>query len=318
MRIRRSVRAALAGGFAVAAVWMVAGPGSAMAAEPLPVSEVAPGIFVYQAPYQLLAPSNQGAIANVGFIVGDTAVAVIDTGNSRQSGERLLAAVRAKTQLPIRYVVNTHMHPDHALGDIAFKAEGTQFVAHARFREALQARAPSYIDAAKRQMGAAFDETVGDIVLPDIEVKDRTKLDLGGRSIELEAEPKAHTDNDLTIFDETTGTWFTGDLLFMGHVPAIDGSIDGWLKVMKRMASRGVARVVPGHGPASASWPDALAPQQRYLDKLRADVKALIDQGADLREASEKAGISERDGWALFDEFNARNAIEAYKELEWQ
>jgi quinoprotein relay system zinc metallohydrolase 2 len=210
------------------------------------------------------------------------------------------------------------MHPDHTLGDIAFKAEGTQFVAHARFREALQARAPSYIDAAKRQMGAAFDETIGDIVLPDIEVKDRTKLDLGGRSIELEAEPKAHTDNDLTIFDETTGTWFTGDLLFMGHVPAIDGSIDGWLKVMKRMASRGVARVVPGHGPASASWPDALAPQQRYLDKLRADVKALIDQGADLREASEKAGISERDGWALFDEFNARNAIEAYKELEWQ
>jgi quinoprotein relay system zinc metallohydrolase 2 len=314
MHIRRSTR------FAVAAVIVasVGGAVSARAAEPLPVSEVAPGVFVYQAPYQLLAPGNGGAIANVGFIVGESSVAVIDTGNSRQAGERLLAAVRAKTQLPIRYVVNTHMHPDHTLGDVAFRADGTQFVAHARFREALQARAPSYIDAAKRQMGDAFDESIGDIVFPDIEVKDRTTLDLGGRSIELEAEPKAHTDNDLTIFDETTGTWFTGDLLFIGHVPALDGSIEGWLTVMKRMASRGVARVVPGHGPASASWPDALAPQQRYLDRLRGDVKALIDQGADLREASEKAGISERDGWALFDEFNARNAIEAYKELEWQ
>src|SRR4051812_49433221 len=104
MRIRRSVRDALARGLAFAAASMGGGLGSAMAAEPLPVSEVAPGIFVYQAPFQLLAPSNQGAIANVGFIVGGTAVAVIDTGNSRQSGERLLAAVRAKTQLPIRYV----------------------------------------------------------------------------------------------------------------------------------------------------------------------------------------------------------------------
>ncbi|MFC7053142.1 quinoprotein relay system zinc metallohydrolase 2 [Hansschlegelia quercus] len=314
MRIVRSVRTGLVAVIAA----LIGGVSSAGAAEPLPVSEVAPGVFVYQAPYQLLAPGNQGAISNVGFIVGETAVAVIDAGNSRQSGERLLAAVRAKTRLPIRYVVNTHMHPDHTLGDIAFKAQGTQFVAHARFREALQARAPSYIEAAKRQMGDAFDESIGDIVLPDIDVKDRTTLDLGGRSIELEAEPKAHTDNDLTIFDKNTGTWFTGDLLFMGHVPAIDGSIEGWLAVMKRMASRGVARVVPGHGPASASWPDALAPQQRYLDRLRTDVKALIDQGADMREASEKAGISERDGWALFDDFNGRNAIEAYKELEWQ
>lgn len=292
--------------------------GQANAAEPLPVSEIAPGVFVYQAPYKLLAPDNQGAIANVAFIVGDEAVAVIDTGNSRQAGERLLASVRAQTQLPIRYVINTHMHPDHVLGDVAFKGPGTKFVANARFRAALALRAGSYLEAGKRQMGPDFDETAGDIVMPDVEVAESQTLDLGGRKIELEAEPRAHTDNDLTIFDEKTRTWFLGDLLFMGHVPTFEGSIEGWLKVMKRVATRGVARVVPGHGPVSAPWPEALIPQQRYLDTLRADVTALIAKGADLREASEKAGISERDAWVLFDEFNARNAIEAYKELEWQ
>ncbi|MGA0531166.1 quinoprotein relay system zinc metallohydrolase 2 [Hansschlegelia sp. KR7-227] len=286
--------------------------------EPLPTTEVAPGVFVYQAPYALLSAANQGAIANVGFIVGRDSVAVIDTGNTRQAGERLLAAVRARTKLPIAYVINTHMHPDHALGDVAFKADGTKFVAHAKFARALLARAQSYLDAAKRQTDGAADLRLEDIVTPDIEVADRLELDLGDRKLQLQAEPTAHTDNDLTILDARTDTWFLGDLLFVGHLPSVDGSLEGWVKVMRRTAERKVARVVPGHGPASVDWPGALAPQQRYFDRLRSDVEAMIEKAATLREASESAGLSERDGWALFDEFNARNAIEAYREAEWR
>ncbi|WP_020178601.1 quinoprotein relay system zinc metallohydrolase 2 [Methylopila sp. M107] len=292
--------------------------GAAHAAEPLPTTEIAPGVFVYQAPYQLLAPSNDGAIANVGFIVGKEGVAVVDTGNTRQSGERLLAAVRARTDLPIRYVVNTHMHPDHAMGDVAFKETGAKFVAHAKFARALQARAQAYVDGAKRALGDAYQGKVEDIVLPDVTVADKATLDLGGRTLELEAMKTAHTDNDLTVRDVETDTWFLGDLLFMGHLPSIDGSFEGWVKLMTGLRDRTAARVVPGHGPASAKWPDALAPQQRYFDRLRADVDALVEKGAPLREASEKAGLSEREAWALFDEFNARNAIEAYREAEWR
>lgn len=290
----------------------------AAAAEPLPTTEVAPGVFVYQAPFQLLAPGNAGAIANVGFIVGKEAVAVIDTGNTREAGERLLASVKARTDLPVRYVVNTHMHPDHALGDSAFRATGAKFVAHAKFARALTARAQSYVDAAKRQAGEALAPKLDDIVTPDITVSDRMTLDLGGRALELEAEPTAHTDNDLTIRDLETDTWFLGDLLFMTHLPSVDGSFEGWVKLMSRLRERKAARVVPGHGPVSAEWPAALAPQQRYFDRLRTDVQALMDQGASLRVASEKAGLSEREAWALFDEFNARNAIEVYRELEWK
>ncbi|GLK80702.1 quinoprotein relay system zinc metallohydrolase 2 [Methylopila turkensis] len=290
--------------------------GLARAAEPLPTTEIAPGVFVYQAPYELLAPGNGGAIANVGFVVGRDAVAVIDTGNTLQAGERLLAAVRARTTLPIRYVINTHMHPDHALGNAAFRGEGARFVAHAKYPRALQARAQSYIEAGRRAIGDGF--APDSVVMPDTTVADRLTLDLGGRSLELQAEPTAHTDNDLTVFDPSTGAWFLGDLLFMGHLPSVDGSLEGWLRVMSRVKTRPVARVVPGHGPASAPWPQALEPQQRYFDRLRADVKALLDAGASLREASEKAGLSERDAWALFDEFNARNAIAAYRELEWR
>lgn len=301
---------------AIGALLAFAGPGRA--AEPLPTTEIAPGVFVYQAPFQLLAPSNEGAIANVSFVVGRDGVAVIDTGNTPEAGERLLAAVKARTDLPVRYVINTHMHPDHALGDSAFRATGAKFVAHKKFARALLARAESYVDAAKRQAGEELAPKLEDIVKPDIEVADTMTLDLGGRALELEAEPTAHTDNDLTIRDVQTDTWFLGDLLFMTHLPSVDGSFEGWVKLMTKLRERKAARVVPGHGPASAAWPAALEPQQRYFDRLRTDVEALLDHGASLAVASEKAGLSEREAWALFDEFNARNAIAVYRELEWR
>ncbi len=283
----------------------------------LPVREVAPGLFVHAGATELMSAENMGAIANVGFVVGDGAVAVVDTGGSVAQGRALLRAVRATTDKPIRYVINTHMHPDHVFGNAAFEGSGATFVGAERLPAALSARGQTYLQGNRALIGAELADEVR-IIAPSLVVDEAMTLDLGGRMLELLTWPVAHTDNDLTVFDGATKTLFAGDLVFLDHIPALDGSIKGWLAAMGDLAAIPAERVVPGHGPASAPWPDALEPQRRYLETVDSEVRALIERGATIAEAPEQVAPEERARWQLFDEFHARNVTAAFAELEWE
>ena len=286
-------------------------------AEPLPVEEVAPGVFVHQGAVAPMSEANRGAIANIGFIVGDDAVAVVDTGGSVEEGRALLEAVRAETDRPVRYVVNTHKHPDHIFGNRAFQADGVVFVGSARLPAALAQSGDHYLAANHALLG---DDMIGEveIVPPALLVEEELALDLGGRKLMLRAWPAAHTDNDLTVLDVATKTLFAGDLVFLDHIPALDGSILGWLAAIDALAEIDAERVVPGHGPASAPWPEALEPQRRYLTAVADGVRALISAGESIAAAPARVAPDERGRWQLFEEFHARNVTTAFAELEWE
>lgn len=282
----------------------------------LSVVEIAPGIFVHNGVQQDASPANDDAIANIGFIVGKEAVAVIDPGGSYREGAELRAAIRDRTALPIRYVIMTHVHPDHIFGAAAFRNDHPDFIGHARLPGALAERGAYYLRRLHEAIGSEADGS--EVVPPNLLVSDRLKLDLGSRRLVVWAHGPAHTDSDLTIFDEKTSTFWLADLLFVDRIPVIDGSLVGWLSELQKMTAIAAARAVPGHGPVSVPWPQAAERERRYLEAVARDTRAAIKAGIDIADAYRHVAQSERGHWLLFDDYHPRNVTAAYKELEWE
>jgi quinoprotein relay system zinc metallohydrolase 2 len=290
--------------------------GPCRAGERFNLEEIAPGVLAHKGQIAMMSRENAGDIANLGAVVGDDAVAVVDAGGSLIEGKAFLAALRERTPKPIRYVIATHAHPDHVFGVSAFVAEGAVFVGHKNLPRALAARGEHYLSSFQEAMGDALTGTT--LVSPTVTVENETTLDLGGRKIVLRAWPRSHSDCDLTVLDEKTGTLFAGDLLFMGHVPVVDGSLLGFLAVAGDLAKISARRVVPGHGPLVAPWPQALDDERAYLRRLTGDLRAAIKKGESVAQTAKQAGESERSKWSLFDEYNGRNATAGFAELEWE
>jgi len=121
-----------------------------------PIKKVTEGIYYHQGVHQDPSEQNIGAVANVGFIIGERCVAVIDSGGSYLEGTYLRQAIKVKTDLPVCYVINTHVHPDHIFGNAAFKEDSPEFVGHEKLPAAMAARQDFFARVFKETLGAAY------------------------------------------------------------------------------------------------------------------------------------------------------------------
>lgn len=288
---------------------------------PFNLTEVASGTFVHLGKHVPFDDPDTDDIANIGFVVGETCVAVIDSGGSVAVGEALHAAIREHTDRPVCYVINTHAHFDHVFGNIVFKTanagKAPTFIGHENLALALGGDNAYVLEHFGKFLGA--NPTNADIVPPTELVKGSMEIDLGGRKLLLTAWPAAHTEADLSVFDSSTGTLWTGDLLFRERTPSFDGSIKGWLEVIAKLeGEKGVRHVVPGHGPLGDDLAAAFADEKRYLQTVVDEVRQDIADGKPIDQAVEQVGLGEKDKWKLWDQQHHRNVSRAYTELEWE
>ena len=296
-----------------AIAWSQAVAGTAPEMPDFALENPAPGVYVHYGQQAEMTRANFGDVANLGFVVGARCVAVIDTGGTFAVGRALRQAIRRVATVPVCYVINTHVHPDHVFGNAAFVDDHPEFIGHARLADAMRWRGPNYLNALRRDLGDVAQESA--IVMPTRSVATTEELDLGGRVLSLRAWPTAHTDTDLTVFDQASRTLWLGDLAFVGHVPALDGNLRGFLAALEEVKTVRANLAIPGHGRALA-WPEAIAPEERYLKSLLADVRAAIKAKRTLAQTLATVD-SGREQWLLFDQFHRRNVTAAYAELEW-
>ena len=285
------------------------------------IEDVGDGIYVHHGQHLDLDAGYQGDICNISFVVGSLGVAVIDTGGSFKVGNKLHNAIKKITPLPILYVINTHVHPDHIFGNAAFLPVNPndakpQFVGHEKLATAMQLRKEAYDKLNLKYMG--IDAKGSDIVKPTLAVKEPIELDLGDRKLTVTSYPVAHTNTDISVIDSKTSTLFTGDLLFIERTPVIEGDIKGLITAIDILKTYPVKQVVPGHGPVTKEWLQALNNEQRYLNVVLSDIRANIKAGKSMSDAMDAAAASEKDKWLLFDVANRRNINTIYPGLEFE
>lgn len=285
------------------------------------MDHVGDGIYVHRGAHLDIAEGYQGDICNISFIVGSQGVAVIDTGGNLHVGQQLRDAIQRVTTLPILYVINTHVHPDHIFGNAAFVQEGAKqgqakFVGHEKLANAMELRRANYTRINNQYMGAVAKGA--EIIKPDVVVKDTLTLELGDRVLILTAYPPAHTNTDITVLDSKTGSLWTGDLLFIERTPVVEGNIKGLITAIDQIKTYPVKQVIPGHGPVAQDWIGALDKEQRYLKILLADIRQAIKKGESMEATMDKAAASEQSHWQLFNITNRRNINTIYPSLEWE
>ena len=294
--------------------------------KPLDVKKIADGVYVHYGKHEnIYEGSNIGDIGNLGFIIGDESIAVIDTGGSHQVGEALKLAIKKISKKPIKYVINTHVHQDHILGNTAFLSEGVIIYGHFNLKKALKERGSQYI----RQISEAGNKIKGTKIIfphkiiaetsPDQvkKLSDKITINLGNRKLLLTSYPTAHTYSDASVFDLKTKTFFVGDLAQDERLPTMDGLVKNWIKVLNEIEKVDFKIMVPGHGKIQKDN-TALKKTKTYLQVLYNDVIDALKKDIPAEKIIEIAAESEKDKWVLFDRVNPGNIVRTFMRYEWE
>jgi glyoxylase-like metal-dependent hydrolase (beta-lactamase superfamily II) len=271
--------------------------GTATGSNPLlakgPAQELAPGVYV-------IPDRRINLVPNIGIVLGDDAVLVVDTAMGPANGDFVREEARRLGGSRRTYLTLTHFHPEHGFGAQSFTGDSTILYNRAQADE-LAASGQEFIELFKT-FGPEVAELLEpvELVQPHETYEGRKELDLGGRVVELVDFGGAHTKGDQIVLLPAESVLFAGDLVENRFFPIVFGDVaDGprWIETLDRLAGLGASTIVPGHG--EVGGPELITDQRDYLIHVRDLVAERA--GDDVDAVAEELGPQIRERYASWD-----------------
>jgi glyoxylase-like metal-dependent hydrolase (beta-lactamase superfamily II) len=285
----------------------------AQAADPAPVT-VAPGVYAFFGATDEAAPENGGLVGNTGFIVGPEGTVIVGPGSSYAHGKRLIAAAERVGGKPVVLAVLTQPVQEWVMGGAAYAERGIPVLAHELSARLVVARCETCLKNLKLILGDAAMEGT-QVLAPPMTLAASETRRVGGRTLRFWHHGWGSSPGDLVVIDEASGVAFTGALLSVQRIPELrDANVAGWRSALAALRELPIRRVVPGYGPLADLG--AVAPMLGYFDAVEKQAAALLDEGASLLEASQRADLPAYADWATYARAHPRNLQQTYLRLE--
>ena len=219
--------------------------------------------------------------ANAGIVIGKDFLVAVDSLISAQEAKRFIKDIKKISKKPIKFLINTHYHLDHTLGNSEFAKLGAVIISHENDKDNMQKAGVGMLQYAK-QSGLSDQDLKGTkLAYPTLTFKDRVTLDLVNNKIEILFLGPSHTTGSVLVYVPQEKVLFTGDLLFTDFHPFLgDANIEGWIKVLDYIMAMDVDKIIPGHGPVSSK--KDVADLKSYLLVFDQKAKELTAKSKDL------------------------------------
>ena len=252
-------------------------PGHAGGGYPMQAEQVAPDVYAIITPTRELPnPQNRGWNSNSAFVVTGDGVLLFDSGSSVDIGRAIRNTIAGVTDQPVRWIINSHAHGDHWLGNAAFKHSVEQIYASPRVRQAILIGGSSWVDRFKRMTAGATGDS--EILLPTATIEQRQTLLLGNKTIEVFASGDSHSPGDLLLWLPQQQVLISGDVVYSDRMPSTNASnLAQWIGTLKQLQELQPAVVIPG--PGAVADIEALARLEKLLTALWQAVSEAYEDG---------------------------------------
>ena len=261
-------------------------------------------------------PQNRGWNSNSGFVVTEAGVLLFDSGSSEAIGRAIAETIATVTDRPVRWVVNSHAHGDHWLGNAAFAGEGVDIISTTTVRNAIRIGGRSWVQQFNAMTGGATGDSR--VVLPDRLVDEPTVLDLAGTEVVLFPSNDSHSPGDLILWLPRQRVLMAGDVVYVNRMPSTFASdLRAWLAMLAELQALDPVAVIPGHG--DLTGPAGLERLQQLLATLWQAVETGYAAGkADFEMLSDVAAALEpfRAQYPGMDEKLSRDISHVYLQVE--